>query len=92
MDVIATPVAPTTAFPIGAHLDDPLAMYLQDIFTLPANLAGIPAIAFPVGFDDQHLPIGMQLMAPQFREDRLLQIVHIYQQVMGWHKEIPEGL
>ena len=62
VDAIAAPVAPTTAFKLGEHTGDPLAMYLEDVFTLPANLAGVPGIAFPVGFDDQRLPIGMQLM------------------------------
>ncbi|MCH8339794.1 MAG: Asp-tRNA(Asn)/Glu-tRNA(Gln) amidotransferase subunit GatA, partial [Chloroflexi bacterium] len=64
VDLIACPVAPTTAFGIGAHGDDPLSMYLEDVFTLPANLAGIPGLSFPVGFDSDGLPIGMQFMAP----------------------------
>lgn len=89
VDVIAAPVAPTTAFRIGEHGDDPLAMYLEDIFTLPANLAGIPALAFPVGFDDQVLPIGMQLMGPHFAEERLLRIAHAYQQISDWHTHKP---
>lgn len=89
VDVIAAPVAPTTAFPIGAHGDDPLSMYLEDIFSLPANLAGIPGIAFPVGFDQAGLPVGMQLMGPSFREDILFQIAHIYQQATEWHKTTP---
>ncbi len=87
--LIAAPVAPTTAFKIGEHGDDPLSMYLEDIFTLPANLAGVPGIAFPVGFDDLGLPVGMQLMGPHFREDLLVQVVHIYQQVTDWHKKRP---
>ena len=89
VDVIAAPVAPTTAFPIGAHADDPLAMYLEDIFTLPANLAGIPGLAFPVGFDGQGLPVGMQLMGARCREDLLLQIAYAYQQVTDWHLRQP---
>jgi len=89
VDVIAAPVAPTTAFLIGEHRDDPLAMYLEDIFTLPANLAGIPAISFPIGFDDQGLPIGMQIMAPHFREEVLFQVVYTYQQATSWHKLKP---
>ncbi len=68
VDVLAAPVAPTTAFPIGEHRDDPLAMYLEDVYTLPANLAGVPGLAFPVGFDRAGLPIGMQLMAASFNE------------------------
>ena len=89
VDAVACPVAPTTAFPIGAHGDDPLAMYLEDVFTLPANLAGVPGLSFPVGFDTQGLPVGMQLMGKPFREDMLLQVAHAYQQVTDWHKRKP---
>ncbi len=89
VDLIAAPVAPSTAFPVGSKTEDPLAMYLEDIFTLPANLAGVPGIAFPVGFDEQGLPIGMQLMAPPFQEDRLLQVAHAYQLTTDWHTRIP---
>ncbi len=89
VDLIAAPVTPTTAFRIGEHIDDPLSMYLEDIFTLPANLAGIPAIAFPVGFDQHGLPIGMQLMASHFEELRLFQAVHAYQQITNWHLQRP---
>ncbi len=84
VDVIAGPVAPTTAFRLGEHTDDPLAMYLEDIFTLPANLAGVPGIAFPVGFDRMNLPIGMQLMGPHYREDLLIRTAHAYQQITDW--------
>jgi aspartyl-tRNA(Asn)/glutamyl-tRNA(Gln) amidotransferase subunit A len=89
VDVIAAPVAPTTAFKIGEHGDDPLAMYLEDIFTLPANLAGIPAIAFPVGFDSQGLPVGMQLMGQHFQEHTLLAAAHAYQQTTAWNQQAP---
>jgi aspartyl-tRNA(Asn)/glutamyl-tRNA(Gln) amidotransferase subunit A len=89
VDAVACPVAPTTAFPIGAHGDDPLAMYLEDVFTLPANLAGVPGLSFPVGFDTQGLPVGMQLMGKPFREDMLLQMAHAYQQATDWHKQKP---
>ncbi len=89
VDVIAAPVAPTTAFKIGEHRDDPLAMYLEDVFTLPANLAGVPGLAFPVGFDSQGLPVGMQLMGPHFREDLLFRIAHQYQQITDWHTRQP---
>jgi aspartyl-tRNA(Asn)/glutamyl-tRNA(Gln) amidotransferase subunit A len=89
IDLIATPVTPNTAFPIGEHRGDPLAMYLEDIFTLPGNLAGIPGISFPVGFDSNGLPIGMQLMAPHFQEAKLLQAVHAYQSVTEWHTKSP---
>lgn len=90
VDVIATPVAPTTAFRAGEHSNDPLAMYLEDVFTLPCNLAGVPGLAFPVGFDRQGLPIGMQLMGPHFREEVLFRTAHAYQQVTDWHKQVPE--
>jgi len=89
VDAIAAPVAPTTAFKLGEHRDDPLAMYLEDVFTLPANLAGVPAIAFPVGFDEAQLPIGMQLMAAPFCEDILFRMAHIYQQSTDWHLRKP---
>lgn len=89
VDVIAAPVAPTTAFRIGEHTDDPLAMYLEDVFTLPANLAGVPGLSFPVGFDSNGLPVGMQFMGPQFREQLLFRLAHAYQQVTDWHLHKP---
>jgi aspartyl-tRNA(Asn)/glutamyl-tRNA(Gln) amidotransferase subunit A len=89
VDAIATPVAPTTAFRIGEHTDDPLAMYLEDVFTLPANLAGVPGLAFPVGFDSQGLPIGMQLMGPHFGEEVLFRLAHAYQHVTYWNQLKP---
>ncbi len=89
VDLIAAPVAPSTAFKLGEHGDDPLAMYLEDVFTLPANLAGVPGLAFPVGFDQNGLPIGMQLMGAHFREDLLLRVGHAYQKVTGWHQRAP---
>ena len=89
VDVIAAPTTPTTAFVAGAHADDPLAMYLEDVFTLPANLAGVPGISFPVGFDNNNLPIGLQLIGPRFREDVILQAAHAYQQATDWHTETP---
>lgn len=90
VDVIAAPVAPTTAFRIGEHVDDPLSMYLEDIFTLPANLAGVPGITFPIGFDNNGLPVGIQLMGPHFREDLLFRSAHAYQQATDWHTHHPE--
>lgn len=90
VDVIAAPVAPTTAFKIGMHRGDPLSMYLEDIFTLPANLAGIPGIAFPVGHDSSNLPIGMQLLGSHFQEKRLVEIAHVYQQHTTWHQQKPD--
>lgn len=90
VDLIACPVAPSTAFGIGAHGDDPLSMYLEDVFTLPANLAGVPGISFPVGFDSKGLPIGMQLNAPHLDETALFKATHAYQTVTQWHKETPK--
>lgn len=92
VDVIAAPVAPTTAFAFGEHTDDPLAMYLEDVFTLPANLAGVPGLTFPVGFDPQGLPIGMQIMGAHFDEERLFRIAHIYQNSTDWHKQVPQDM
>ena len=89
VDAIAAPVAPTTAFKIGGHGDDPLAMYLEDVFTLPANLAGVPGLAFPAGFDGQGLPIGMQLMGRHFEEPTIFKLAHAFQQATGWHKRSP---
>jgi aspartyl-tRNA(Asn)/glutamyl-tRNA(Gln) amidotransferase subunit A len=88
-DLIAAPTAPGTAFKIGAHENDPLAMYLEDVFTLPANLAGLPGLSCNVGFDTQGLPIGLQLIGPHFREDVLLRTAHAYQQVTDWHARAP---
>ncbi|HIE25604.1 MAG TPA: Asp-tRNA(Asn)/Glu-tRNA(Gln) amidotransferase subunit GatA [Anaerolineales bacterium] len=90
VDAIATPIAPTTAFEIGAHGDDPLSMYLEDIFTLPANMAGIPGLALPVGFDNAKMPIGMQLMGTHFSEELLFDIGKIYQRERNWHKMKPK--
>jgi aspartyl-tRNA(Asn)/glutamyl-tRNA(Gln) amidotransferase subunit A len=89
VNIIAAPVAPTTAFKIGAHSGDPLSMYLEDIFTLPANLAGVPGLVFPIGFDNDGLPIGMQVMGPHYQEEVLLSIAHIYQTHTDWHKYKP---
>ncbi|MAT43006.1 MAG: Asp-tRNA(Asn)/Glu-tRNA(Gln) amidotransferase GatCAB subunit A [Anaerolineaceae bacterium] len=92
VDVIATPVAPNTAFKIGQLADDPLAMYLEDVFTLPINLAGIPGLAFPVGFDHKGLPVGMQLLGPHFGENLLLEMAHAYQLSTDWHMRVPTGI
>lgn len=83
VDLLLTPTAPTTAFRAGDHADDPLALYLADLLTIPANLAGLPAISVPCGFDSQGLPIGLQLMAPVLAEERLLQVAHRYETTAG---------
>jgi len=89
VDVIACPTAPTTAFKIGEKMDDPLAMYLEDVFTLPASLAGIAGASVNCGFDAASLPIGLQLLAPAFGEERLLNVAHQYQQATEWHRREP---
>ncbi|MAI96890.1 MAG: Asp-tRNA(Asn)/Glu-tRNA(Gln) amidotransferase GatCAB subunit A [Synechococcus sp. MED650] len=80
VDVLLTPTAPSTAFKAGAHADDPLAMYLADLLTIPVNLAGLPAISVPCGFSQAGLPIGMQLIGNVLDEARLLQVAHQYEQ------------
>jgi aspartyl-tRNA(Asn)/glutamyl-tRNA(Gln) amidotransferase subunit A len=86
VDVIASPVAPTTAFPIGEKADDPLAMYLSDVYTISANLAGVCAISIPCGFDRAGLPIGLQLTARAFGEETLLAAAHQYQLRTDFHR------
>ncbi len=86
-DIILSPTAPTTAFMIGEKVNDPLSMYLSDIFTIPANLAGIPALSIPCGFDANRLPIGLQLMAAPFAEEKLLATAFAYEQAHSWHLE-----
>lgn len=86
-DVILSPTSPTTAFRIGEKINDPLAMYLSDIFTIPANMAGIPAISVPCGFDMEKLPVGFQLMAKPFAEETLLRVAYAYEQSTPWHLE-----
>lgn len=89
VDVIACPVAPTTAFKLGEKTDDPLAMYLEDVFTLPPSLAGICGLSLPCGFDQQRLPIGLQLLGPAFGEDKVLRVGHAYEQATQWHTARP---
>ena len=77
--------AATTAFKIGEKTDDPLKMYLSDIYTIAANLAGIPGISIPCGFDENNLPIGLQILAPAFGEDKLLRIARMFEKQTDWH-------
>lgn len=88
VDVILGPTAPSTAYNIGEKVDDPVSMYLGDIFTIPANLAGLPAVSIPTGFIDK-MPIGLQLIGNSFSEDKLLNIAHIYQKNTSWHMQTP---
>ena len=87
--VIATPVSPTPAFRLGEKMDDPLTMYLSDIFTISANLGGNPGISVPCGFSSRDLPIGLQLMGPVFGEPDLLQAAYAFEQATEFRKREP---
>ena len=91
-DLIAGPVAPTTAWKLGDKSDDPVANYLADIFTLPASLAGLPCMSIPVGLGDMGLPVGMQLIGNYLQEAQLLNVAHRFQQVTEFHHAKPEGV
>jgi aspartyl-tRNA(Asn)/glutamyl-tRNA(Gln) amidotransferase subunit A len=91
-DVIAGPVAPTVAWPLGAQDDDPVKAYLADIFTLPASLAGLPGMSVPAGFGEGGMPVGLQLIGNYFREGELLHAAHAFQQATGFHARAPGGL
>jgi aspartyl-tRNA(Asn)/glutamyl-tRNA(Gln) amidotransferase subunit A len=80
VDVILTPTTANTAFKIGENITDPIAMYLQDVFTVTTNLAGIPGISVPVGLSKEGLPIGMQVLGPMLQEEKLFQFAHIIEQ------------
>lgn len=88
-DLIAAPVAPTTAFRLGEKTGNPLEMYLSDIYTIMVNLAGLPALSVPCGFDTAGLPIGLQLIGKPWDEEQLLRTAHAYEQATSWHKERP---
>jgi aspartyl-tRNA(Asn)/glutamyl-tRNA(Gln) amidotransferase subunit A len=90
VDVIACPTTPTTAFRIGEKADDPLSMYLSDIFTLSVNLAVICGLSLPCGFDDSGLPIGLQLIAGPFQEEVVLRAGYAYEQATEWHRKRPK--
>lgn len=89
VDVIVSPVTPTPAFKLGALTSDPLAMYLQDIYTLSANLAGIPGVSLPCGVSKGGLPIGLQLLGPHFSEEQLLRAARMFEQATDWHLKKP---
>ena len=90
VDVIAGPTTPTPAFKAGEKASDPVSMYLNDVYTTAANLAGLPGLSMPAGFVDG-LPVGLQLVGAHHDEARLLQLAHQYQQVTAWHLEMPAG-
>ena len=90
VDVLIGPTTPTPAFAIGAKTSDPITMYLNDIYTIGANLAGLPAVSVPCGFVGK-LPVGLQIVGPHFSEARLLSAAHAYQRATDWHTRVPEG-
>ena len=89
VDVIAGPTTPTPAFKLGDKVDDPITMYLNDIYTIGANLAGLPALSVPCGFVDK-LPVGLHLVGAHFAEETLLRCAHQYQSQTEWHRACPE--
>ena len=90
VDVLLIPTSPTAAFKIGERIEDPLAMYLSDIYTITTNLAGIPGLSVPCGLTKSGLPIGMQLLAPAFAEENLLRTARVFERATDWHTRRPE--
>ena len=88
-DALITPTSPTTAFPLGEKVDDPLAMYLNDIYTVTANLAGIPGLSVPCGLSQERLPIGFQLLGPYWSEQTLLNLAHAYSEARPFTERPP---
>lgn len=86
-DVLVTPIAPTTAFRLGEKVDDPVQMYLNDVFTIAVNLAGLPAISVPCGFDEAGLPIGLQIIGKPFAEEEVLRVAHAFERATEWHTQ-----
>ena len=91
-DVIMGPTSPTTAFKLGEKIADPVQMYLNDIYTIPANLAGLPGMSIPCGFDGKNLPVGLQIVGNYFAEAKMLGIAHQYQLATDWHMRTPPGI
>jgi aspartyl-tRNA(Asn)/glutamyl-tRNA(Gln) amidotransferase subunit A len=91
VDVIMGPTSPTTAFNIGEKTDDPVTMYLSDIYTIAVNLAGLPGMSIPAGFA-QNKPVGLHLITPAFSEAKLLNIAHRFQQATDWHQQAPASI
>ncbi|MEN6587232.1 MAG: amidase, partial [Sulfuricella sp.] len=88
-DVIMGPTAPTTAFKLGEKSDDPVSMYLSDIYTIAVNLAGLPGMSVPCGFGDNGLPVGLQIVGNYFAEAKMLNVAHQYQLATDWHVRLP---
>jgi len=91
VDLIIGPTAPDVAFKIGEKMNDPIAMYLSDVYTVSTNLAGLPAISIPMGFKD-NLPLGLQIIGNHFQESQILSLARQFQEVTDWHKKQPSGL
>jgi len=91
-DVIVGPTSPTTAFRLGERAADPVQMYLSDIYTIAVNLAGLPGLSIPCGFDGDGLPIGLQIIGNYFSEARMLNVAHQYQVATDWHERVPPGI
>jgi aspartyl-tRNA(Asn)/glutamyl-tRNA(Gln) amidotransferase subunit A len=94
VDVVVGPTTPTPAFELGAKTSDPITMYLNDIYTIGANLAGLPAVSIPCGFveeDGRELPVGLQIVGPHFAESRVLNVAHHYQRLTSWHRRVPRA-
>jgi len=91
-DVVMGPTSPTVAFKIGAKAADPVQMYLNDIYTIPANLAGLPGMSIPCGFGRDNLPVGLHIVGNYFAEARMLNVAHQYQKATDWHKREPAGI
>ena len=87
--MLVCPTASTTAFKAGEKTSDPLSMYLSDLMTIPVNLAGLPSMSIPCGFDEQNLPIGLQLIGNVLREDLLFRVGYAYEQSTKWHTQKP---
>jgi aspartyl-tRNA(Asn)/glutamyl-tRNA(Gln) amidotransferase subunit A len=90
-DALVTPTSPCTAFELGARTADPIQMYLSDILTISVNLAGVPGLSMPCGFDGAGLPIGLQVVAPALEEARLLRVAAAYEDATQWHRHRPGG-
>lgn len=89
VDVLVCPTAPTTAFKMGSKTEDPLSMYLMDLMTIPVNLAGLPGLSLPCGFDDDGMPIGLQIIGNVLQEEKVLQVAYAYEQATEWHERSP---
>ena len=88
VDVLVSPTSPTTAFKLGEKLADPLSMYLDDLMTIPVNMAGLPGLSLPCGMDSKGMPIGLQIIGNVLREDQVFQAAYAYEQATQWHTKV----